>query len=83
MSVSAIIVRGYGSWSSVSYVPTLGYRTSSWTDPTNCSITTGVTMPANSISTAVTMPANTISADVTMPVNAVTGDVGIGCGYQN
>ena len=82
MSVSAIVVRGYGGWSAVRYLPTLGYRTSLFVDPSNCPITTAVTMLANAISTAVTMPANSISSDVTMPANAATGDVGIGCGYQ-
>lgn len=82
MSVSAIVVRGYGGWSSVRYLPTLGYRTSLFVDPSNCPITTAVTMPGNAIISAVTMPGNSITSNVTMPASSVTDDVGIGCGYQ-
>ena len=41
-----------------------------WIEPT-CTITTGITMPANTIETGITMPANTI-----------TVNVGMGCGNQ-
>ena len=83
MSVSAIVVRGYGNWSAVRYLPTFGYRTSPFVDPSNCPITTAVTMPANAISGDVTMAANSITAGITMPANSATTGIGMGCGQQN
>ena len=54
-----------------------------WSVPSNCPITTDVTMTANSITTDVTRSANTITTDVTRSANTITTDVGIGCGYQD
>jgi len=42
-----------------------------WTDPSNCAITTDVTMTANSL-----------TDDVTLTANSLTDDVGMGCGNQ-
>jgi len=60
-----------------------GLGVEAWTPPSNCPITTAVTMPANSITTAVTMTANSITTGITMPANTISTDVGIGCGYQD
>lgn len=72
-------IPGYGL---PEYAIPFGVGGALWDEPSNCAITTNVTMPANSISGDVTMPANTITSGVTMPANTATGDVGIGCGYQ-
>ena len=81
--VNDIVSHGFGSWSTVAKVPTLGFGigTSSWTDPT-CTITTGVTMAGNTVATDVTMAANSATWNVTMPASSVTEDVGMGCGNQ-
>lgn len=60
-----------------------GLGVAGWVEPSNCPITAGVTMPANTITAGVTITTSSISGDVTMPANAVTTGIGIGCGYQN
>lgn len=54
-----------------------------WEEPSNCNITAGVTMTANTISAGVTMTEATNSWDVTMPSNSATTGIGIGCGQQD
>jgi len=81
---SDIIAYGFGSWSTVAKVPTLGFGIAvvAWTDPTNCAITTDVTMTANSLTDDVTLTANSLTDDVTLTANSLTDDVGMGCGNQ-
>jgi hypothetical protein len=59
------------------------WRGFGWDPPTNCAITAGITMPANTVSGDATITASSITGDVTMPANTVTTAIGIGCGYQN
>ncbi len=83
MDVNDIIAYGFGSWSTVNSIPTLGFGIGedAWTDPT-CSITTNVTMSANTLTANVTMASNSITTDVTMSANSLTANVGMGCGNQ-
>lgn len=80
LSLPLYAIPGYGL---PEYAIPFGIGSAPWTPPSNCPITTAVTMPGNTITSAVTMPANSITSNVTMPVSSVTGDVGIGCGYQD
>ena len=60
-----------------------GIGVAQWNVPTNCAITSNVTMTANTISAGVTMTEATNAWDVTMPSNSATTGIGIGCGQQD
>ena len=59
-----------------------GGAASTWTDPSNCAITSNVTMTANTLTGSITRTASTLTDDVTQTANTLTDDVGIGCGNQ-
>ena len=62
MDVNSIIVYGFGGWSTVHAIPTLGFRTTIWVDP-SCEITTGITMGANTFTTDVVIGENPLALE--------------------
>ena len=64
MDVNSIIVYGFGGWSTVHAIPTLGFGIgeSAWTDP-SCTITTGITMGANTLSDDVVIGENPLALE--------------------
>ena len=73
-------IPGYGL---PKYAIPFGVGSVAWTAPSNCPITTNVTMPANAISSDVTITEATNTWDVTMPANSATTGIGMGCGQQD